>query len=103
MSSKQRTRERFRPTGGWQHYCVDQLLFWSMGSIVYKCERDPEHVNVLMFVYENQESQKEVMSRDGRLNLAVMVNNATSDVTRAQQAGFKYAMEWWYMCRRSLK
>ena len=57
------------------------LLYWSMGSICYKIERQPEHTLVSCVLYEGGK-RKEIKYRDGRISMPLMTNALIEDDER---------------------
>lgn len=57
------------------------LLYWSMGSICYKIERQPEHTLVSCMLYEGGK-RKEILYRDGRISMPLMLNALVEDRVR---------------------
>lgn len=57
------------------------LLHWSMGSICYKIERQPEHTLVSCMLYEGGK-RKEIMYKDGRISMPLMLNSLVKDNAR---------------------
>jgi len=59
------------------------LLYWSMGSVCYKIERQPEHTLVSCVLYEGGK-RKEITYRDGRISMPLMLNSLVEDDERNQ-------------------
>jgi superfamily II DNA or RNA helicase len=57
------------------------LLHWSMGRIGHRIERKPEETNVSCMLYEGG-TRKEIMYKDGRVSLPLMLNALTKDTNR---------------------
>lgn len=57
------------------------LLYWSMGSICYKIERQPEHTLVSCVLYQGGK-RKEILYKDGRISMPLMLNSLIEDDTR---------------------
>ena len=57
------------------------LLYWSMGSICYKIERQPEHTLVSCVLYEGGK-RKEIVYKDGRISMPLMLNSLVEDDNR---------------------
>lgn len=60
---------------------LTNLLYWSMGSICYKVERQPEHTLVSCILYEGGK-RKEILYRDGKVSMPLMLNNIVDDDVR---------------------
>lgn len=62
---------------------MTNLLHYSMGPVLFKRERERgEGVCVELLVYDRPDKQKEITTRDGRPNLALMTNLAAADPAR---------------------
>jgi superfamily II DNA or RNA helicase len=59
---------------------MTNLLFWSMGDILYRIVRDTEVVHVSCMIYEGV--QKEIKCRDGTVNLSRMLTCIARDRKR---------------------
>lgn len=57
------------------------LLHWSMGSVCYRIERQPEHTLVSCMLYEGGK-RKEIVYRDGRISMPLMLNALVNDTHR---------------------
>lgn len=57
------------------------LLYWSMGSICYRIERQPEHTLVSCMLYEGGK-RKEIKYRDGKISMPLMLNALVDDDAR---------------------
>jgi superfamily II DNA or RNA helicase len=57
------------------------LLYWSMGSICYRVERQPEHTLVSCMLYEGGK-RKEIKYRDGKISMPLMLNALVEDDER---------------------
>lgn len=60
---------------------LTNLLYWSMGTICYKIDRKPEHTLVSCVLYTGGK-RKEILYRDGKISMALMLNALVSDVSR---------------------
>ena len=60
---------------------MSKLLYWSMGSICHRIERQPEHTLVSCMLYEGGK-RKEIMYKDGRLSMPLMLNSLVNDTFR---------------------
>lgn len=66
------------------------LLYWSMGSICFRTERQPEHTLVSCILY-NDGRRKEITYRDGRVSVPLMLNALVEDTQRNQVLASKIA------------
>ena len=57
------------------------LIHHSMGEISYRIERKPEHTLVSCMLYEGGK-RKEIVMRDGRISMALMLNALVADSVR---------------------
>lgn len=57
------------------------LLYWSMGSICYRIEREPEHTLVTCILYEGGK-RKEIVQRNGQISMPLMLNALVNDNER---------------------
>lgn len=57
------------------------LLYWSMGSICYRIERQPEHTFVSCMLYEGGK-RKEIKYKDGKISMPLMLNALVDDDVR---------------------
>jgi superfamily II DNA or RNA helicase len=57
------------------------LLYWSMGSVCYQIQRQPEHMLVSCIIYEGGK-RKEIKYKDGKLSMALMLNALVEDDLR---------------------
>lgn len=60
---------------------LTSLLYWSMGSICYKIEREPEHTLVSCMLYQGGK-RKEIVYKDGRISMPLMLNSLVVDDDR---------------------
>lgn len=57
------------------------LLYYSMGPIAHRIEREPEHTLVSCLLYENG-NRREITMRDGRISVPLMLNALVADHER---------------------
>ena len=60
---------------------LTDLLYWSMGDIIYRVERKPEYLEVYMMIY-NGGRKREHIRRDGKLCLPKMISEISEDNAR---------------------
>jgi superfamily II DNA or RNA helicase len=60
---------------------LTDLLFWSMGEIIYRIERKPEELDVYVMIY-NGGKKRELMRKDGQICLPKMITDIVSDNCR---------------------
>ena len=60
---------------------LTNLLYWSMGTICFKIDRKPEHTLVSCVLYTGGK-RKEILYRDGKISMALMLNALVSDQSR---------------------
>ena len=61
---------------------MTDLLHWSMGPVLFRAEREHEHVDVLALVYDNTANHREINRRDGKPMLPLMLNHICQDAAR---------------------
>lgn len=61
---------------------LDDLLRWSMGDICFRVARQPEMVHIHSHAYEQHPAPRPLLTRDGRPNIAQMVNRLACDPRR---------------------
>ena len=60
---------------------LTRLLYWSMGSICYRIERQPEHTLVSCMLYEGGK-RKEIKYKDDKISMPLMLNALVDDSSR---------------------
>ena len=60
---------------------MTRLLYYSMGDIAHRIERNPEHTLVSCILYEGG-MRTEIKYRDGRVSMPLMLNALVKDATR---------------------
>ena len=61
---------------------MNDLLKWSMGDVLFRVRREHEVVKVSTCIYDNVIKRKELLSKDGRPNIALMINTLIRDQRR---------------------
>lgn len=70
---------------------LDHLLRWSMGDICFRVARNAEVVHVHLDTLEEDPRPKPILTRDGRPNLAVMINRLARNKRRNERLAQRVA------------
>lgn len=68
---------------------MTELLHWSMGSFVFRVQREAESVDVRMLLYEPLRPPRVVLNKEGRPNMALMLNALCKDERRNEMIAAK--------------
>lgn len=61
---------------------MTRLLYYSMGAVSHRVEREPEHALVSCILFEATTKRKEIACGDGKVSLPLMLNALAKDIER---------------------